>query len=337
MIRLGVIGCGYWGEKLLRVFSSLPNVEIAFVCDQQAQRQPWVAENYPSSIFTTDYSRLIESECDAVAIATPAASHYQIAKACLNAHKHVFVEKPLALSRVKAEQLVSLAEALDLQLLAGHIFEFDPAISTIRQIIRSGKLGQIYYVDSVRNNTGFLRRDVNIVWDLVIHDISILYKILGELPQRVSAVGSCHITQGNQNVCERCQVNMTMPTDIKASVQASWLEPFKTRQLRVIGSEKSLVLEPTKDPMIHIYDQSLKPQLVAAGVSGGDRPDGHYEVSYASAEPLQVEAKAFIESILSGKATNASNAINIIGILENIQTSLDGSGEWIAVDSAGER
>lgn len=331
MIRLGFVGCGYWGMKLLRVFSNLPEVKVLFVCDKHSQKKQWVSTSYPQSIFTTDYSRLLESECDAIVIATPAKSHYQLSEACLQARKHVFVEKPLALNRSKAMKLVSLADSHNLCLLVGHTFEFDPAIAAIEKIVQSGELGQIYYVDSLRNNWGMLRLDVNVIWDLVIHDISILHKVLGNLPQRVSAVGRCHITQENQNLCERCQVNMIFPTDIRASVQASWLEPLKTRQIRIIGSQKSLVFEPTKKHEINIYNQNIKIHSDEAGVEVQYRQNGHSVMQYSNFEPLQLQAKNFVESILNGKPTNALIAVNIVGVLDAMQTSLNREGKWIDV------
>lgn len=331
-LRLGIVGCGYWGTKLVRVFSNLQAVQISVICDRQWQRQRWVIEHYPQIQFMTDYRDLLTSTCEAVVIATPAESHYPIAAACLGAGKHVFVEKPLALCRSQAEQLTLLAQSQNLRLFVGHTFEFDPAIHRIQQIVQSGALGDIYYIDSTRSNLGLLRLDVNVLWDLLIHDVAVLYKILECLPIQVSAVGSCHVTRGKQNICERSQVHMVLPQGIQASAQASWLEPVKTRQLRIIGSQKALVFEPTKTQEIYLYESGINLDTIDEDFDIIYHHGNCHTLHYSDVEPLKIEAIAFINSIRNAETTNAQTAVEIISVLDAMQTSLDNAGKWIAVE-----
>ncbi len=332
-VHVGLIGCGYWGSKLLRVFNKLDTAEVNYVCDQIPQRQAWISENYPHVKFFTDYRDVLQSNCDAVIIATPAESHYAMARDSLAAGKHVFVEKPLALNQQSAEELRKSAELDGLKLFTGHTFEFDPAIRTIRRIVDSGELGRIFYVDSVRSNLGLLRLDVNIIWDLLIHDVSILLAIFGCLPVDVSAMGSSHITRGIQNICEFCQVNMLLPNSIRASAKASWLEPVKMRQLKIIGSRKSLVFAPTVANEVQIYDSGIELNTLEKTIGIHYRRGTYRSVQYSNAEPLTIEASAFIDSIIKAKMTNAQTAVEIIGVLDAMQSSLDKNGAWVQVNS----
>lgn len=331
-IRVGMIGCGYWGEKLARVFSDLQGVQVSAICDQCWHKQPWIVKQYPQTQFFVNYRDLLTGECDAVVIATPAESHYSIAKACLEAGKHVFVEKPLALCRLQAESLTELAQSKNLRLFVGHVFEFDPAIHQIQQVVKSGILGEIYYIDSTRSNLGLLRLDVNILWDLLIHDISVLHKILDELPTQVSAFGSCHVTRGKQNICESAQVHMVLPQGLRASARASWLEPVKSRQLKIIGSRKALLFDPTKAQAIYLYDSGIDLDMTDEGLNIAYRQGSYDTLRYPNVEPLKVEATTFVHSILNSETTNAQAAVEITQVLEAMQFSLENQGQWTSVD-----
>ena len=330
-IRLGIIGCGYWGAKLLRVFDSLEDVIVTHVCDQDNDKRQWIETNYPGVDFQANYQYLLSSDCDAIITATPAKSHYEIANQCLDVNKHVFVEKPVALNHQDANSLVTKAMRQNLSLFVGHIFEYDPSIAVIRNIIQSGELGDIYYFDSLRTNLGLLRLDVNVVWDLLVHDISILNAIFDTLPIKVSAIGSSHVTRESYKICESCQVNMQLPNGIRASAKASWLEPFKTRIIKVIGSQSSLVFDPSSSDEIHIYDSGIDMNLLGKSVNIQYRKEGIRVVSVPPYEPLTVEAQAFIDSILRAGSTNVQTAVEIVNVLEAIQTSLNHNGAWSAV------
>lgn len=303
------------------------------VCDQDNQKIEGIKTNYPEVHFHTNLQDLLSSNCDAVIIATPAESHYEIAIQCLDFNKHVFVEKPLALNCRDANRLVAKAAEKNLSLFVGHIFEFDPSINLIQKIVNSGELGDIYYFDSLRTNLGTLRLGANVIWDLLVHDISILNAIFDTLPIEVSAIGSSHVTRESHKICESCQVNMLLPNGIRASAKASWLEPFKTRMIKVIGSQSSLVYDPCSSDKIFIYDSGIDMILLGDDVQIEYRHEGIRGISVPPCEPLVVEAQAFIDSILQIRPTNMQTAVKIVNVLEAIQASLDQRGVWSMVVS----
>ncbi len=329
-VRVAVVGAGYWGPKLIRNFHDLPAVVVSAVCDLRQDRLDHIHRLYPDVAVTQDYAALLASEAQAIVVATPVASHYALARAALLAGKHVLVEKPLTASSTEAQSLIDLAEEKKRILMVGHTFEYNPAVIMLKDIIKSGKLGDIYYINAQRVNLGIFQQDINVLWDLAPHDLSILLFILGMEPLTVSARGAAYVQPGIHDVA---YLTVNFPNQIMAGIQVSWLDPCKIRRITVVGSQKMVVyddLEP--EEKIKIYDK------------GVDRPPysdtfEQFRLSYrygevtsprvANDEPLHLECAHFIECIREGKQPRSSGeaGLKIVRILEKAQLSLLNGGE----------
>jgi predicted dehydrogenase len=238
IIKIGVIGCGYWGPNLIRNFVENPSSKVVMVADLQKERLSKIESSYSHIMVTKDYKELYSQDLDAVVIATPPASHYSLAKECLEHGLHVLVEKPITLKSQNAEELIEISKKRGLVLMVGHTFEYNAAVFALKNLIDSGELGQIYYVDAARLNLGLFQRDLNVLWDLAPHDISIMLYILGRTPISVSAHGMPFVNEGIQDVV---YLNMVFPDDILAHIHVSWLDPCKVRRVTVVGSKKMVV------------------------------------------------------------------------------------------------
>jgi predicted dehydrogenase len=255
MIGIGVVGYGYWGPNLVRNLSDLPEAKLRWVCDLQTERLAGVRRRYPSVEITEDYQKLLDDpSVDAIAIATPVATHYAMAMRALKAGKHVFVEKPLASSTEEAERLVEEAARRGLVLAVDHTFIHTGAVRKMREIIQSS-LGDLYYYDSVRINLGLFQHDVNVIWDLAVHDLSIMDYLLPEKPVAVSATGMSHVPGEPENMA---YLTLHFPGRMIAHIHVNWLAPVKVRRTLVGGSDKMIVyddLEPSEK--IKVYDKGI--------------------------------------------------------------------------------
>lgn len=339
--RIGLIGLGYWGPNLARVIDGIEGVELAAICEADRKRLESWAARYPSARATDSVEELLaHPEIDAVVIATPADTHYEIALASMRARKHVLVEKPLARSTAEAEELISVAEAEGLVLMPGHVFLYNAGVRKIRDYIASGELGEVYYVYSQRLNLGQVRRDVNALWNFAPHDLSILAWWLGARPTRVVARGFSYIQPGIEDV-----VFMTLdyPGGIGANVHISWLDPHKVRLMTVVGSEKMAVYDDTSaDARILLYDKGVTRRLI-------DDPQpnaslGRYETfdqfqlllragdvlipKVDFKEPLQLEIEDFVKAIREGHPplSDAQTGLDVVRTLEAAQRSMEASG-----------
>jgi predicted dehydrogenase len=325
-IRLGVIGCGYWGPNLVRNFVELKDSDVVIAADLDSSRLAAVRTRYRGLITTTDYHDLFASKLDAVVVATPPTTHYRIARDCLEHGLHTLIEKPMTLNSHDAESLVELAAHKKLILMVGHTFEYNPAVRALKEIIDSGALGEIYYVDAVRVNLGLFQRQSNVIWDLAPHDVSILRYVLGAEPVEVSACGSAYILPG---VVDLAYIYLRFPNDVMAHLHVSWLNPNKVRQITVVGSDKMLVyddLEPLEK--IRIYDKGVD-KLPYTDTFGdfqlsyryGDITIPHINVT----EPLRIECQHFIDCIANGTRpqTSGYDGLQVVNILELAERSLD--------------
>jgi predicted dehydrogenase len=327
-IRLGVIGCGYWGPNLIRNFVEFPGSEVVAAADLDSSRLDTIKTRYNSIITTTHYPDLFDMHLDAVIVATPPATHYAIGRDCLEHGLHTLVEKPMTLNRLDAERLVDLAAQKGLILMVGHTFEYNAAVRTLRQIIASGTLGDIYYVDAIRVNLGLFQRHSNVIWDLAPHDISILRYILGAEPVQVSANGSAHILP---NVVDLAYINLEFPNNITAHVHVSWLNPSKVRQITVVGSQKMLVYDDV-EPLekIRIYDKGVDklPYTESFGDFQLSYRYGDITIPHINfTEPLRNECQHFVESIIHGTQPQSSGyvGLQVVKILEMAEQSLNGA------------
>ena len=333
MIRVGVIGYGYWWPNLVRNFMEAQGATVAAVCDLSAGRLAPLSTRYPTVRVTTDYRELLaDAHTDAILIATPVASHFELAMAALRAGKHVLVEKPLAANSEQALRLVEEAERRGLVLMVDHTFIYTGAVRKIRALIAQGALGEIYYYDSVRINLGLFQHDVNVVWDLAVHDLSIMDYVLPARPVAVSATGISHLPGQPENVA---YITLFFAGSLIAHVHVNWLSPVKVRRTLIGGSEKMIVyddLEPSEK--LKVYDK---------GVTVGQHPEDVYEllVSYRSGdmwaprfdttEALRTEAHHFVECVERGARpeTDGLEGLRIVRIMEAAEQSLRDRGRLV--------
>ena len=236
MVNIGIIGCGQWGFNHLRIFFQMPNCKVLICCDADTKRLEAIKKMYPHLKTTNNYKEILKrKDIQAVVVATPTATHYKIVKDCLVSHKDVFCEKPMSASPKETKELLGLSKRLKKILMIGYVFVFNPGIIELRNLIKSGKLGNIYYLCSARTNLGPIRNDVNVVWDLACHDVSILWFLLGKSPIEVTAKGGIFLQKGVDDVVF---ASLTYPGNILCNIHASWLEPRKIREIIVVGNLK---------------------------------------------------------------------------------------------------
>ncbi len=239
-IKVGVVGCGYWGPNLIRNFVENPSSEVVIAADFKEDRLSHIKTSYPQIMTTKNYKDLLSQNLDAVVIATPPATHYGLTKEFLENGLNVLVEKPITINSIHAEELIELSKKKDLVLMVGHTFEYNVAVHALKNLVDNGELGQVYYVDTARLNLGLYQRDLNVLWDLAPHDISILLYILNRLPISVCAHGMPFVLEGIQDVV---YMTLVFPDNILAHIHVSWLDPCKVRLITVVGSKKMVVYD----------------------------------------------------------------------------------------------
>ena len=329
-LTVGVIGCGYWGPNLIRNFYNLPNCNLKAVSDLNPDRLSHITSLYPGVEGVADADLLInDKEIDAVVVATPVRFHFPLAKAALLAGKHVLIEKPMASSAEECEELIAIAKREGLTLMVGHTFLYSEPVHRISEIINSGDIGDIRYINSQRLNLGLFQKDINVAWDLAPHDISIILHFLGESPAVVNCQGNAHVTPGIEDVTN---MSLSFGDQRFATIQSSWLEPRKVRQMTIVGTRRMIVyddLQPTEK--IRVYDVRV------------DRPPHydtfaefqysyHYGDSYIPhinhSEPLKVQCQHFLDCIRKGTRpmTCGERGLELVRILEASSQSLKASG-----------
>ena len=328
MIRLAIVGLGYWGPNLLRNFDQLRDCEVMFSCDLNDANLRRIKEQYPYVQITNDYDALVtNAHLDAIVIATSAVTHYGLAKKALLQNKHVFVEKPLTMNLEHAVELVELASRVDRKLMVGHLMEYHPAIEKLKEIIRSGELGEIYYLYSQRVNLGKIRKDENALWSFAPHDLSIIMYLLEMKPESVSARGQAYLQKGIEDVAF---VNLQFPKKIMAQIQLSWLDPHKIRKTTVVGSKKMAVFDDMEaTEMLKIYDKGVlnahfAPFGEAMSLRFGDINIPHIKMT----EPLKLECQHFLDCIKDNRTpkSDGHDGLRVVKVLQAAQESLDKSG-----------
>lgn len=335
MISVGLIGYGYWGPNLARNLHQLPECEFSACCDLDAGRLELVRRLYPHVRTTTNLEDLwADPDLQAVVVATPAHTHYAVARAALESGKHVLVEKPLTTDVREGERLIELAQERGLTLMVGHVFEYNPAVWKIKELLDAGELGQVYYAYSTRVNLGRLQKNLNALWSIAPHDISILIYLLGSVPEEVSARGGTYLDAGIEDVVF---VHLQFPGGIVAHVHASWLDPCKVRRMTLVGSKKMVLYDDVdSEGKIRVYDKGVL--RVGNGPIFGEF---HYKVHSGdiwvprieASEPLRNECAHFIECVAEGKQprTDGRNGLRVVRVLEAAQRSLQRRGEPVAL------
>lgn len=347
--QIALVGLGYWGPNLARNLASLRGAELHTLCDLNAERLSHFGRHYPETRTTADYSVVLNTpEIDGVVIATPVHTHFDLAKAALQAGKHVMVEKPLAQTSAQCRELIALAESSKLTLMAGHVFIYNSAVRKVKEYIDSGLLGQVYYIYSQRLNLGIIRQDVNALWNFGPHDLSIINYWLGTPPLHVIAHGYSYIQPGIEDV-----VFMTLdyPGDVGANVHISWLDPHKVRRMTIVGSEKMVVYDDVSaDARIMIYDKGVTKKALSLRASNANGTSlgrfesfGEFQLLLRAGdilipklefeEPLKLECQHFLECIRTGKPplTDGYEGLRVVEALEAAQRSLTANGIGVAV------
>ncbi|MGH8902977.1 MAG: Gfo/Idh/MocA family protein [Egibacteraceae bacterium] len=324
-MRVGVVGCGYWGAKHVRVLQSLADVEQVALIDPREAARATLGKAFPALLSFGSLDEAL-THVDALVIASPPNTHAVLGLRALQAGKHVLIEKPFTTNVKDAHALVKTAEATGMTLMAGHTFEYNPAVWYLREMVASGELGDIYYIDTARLNLGVYQQDVNVIWDLAPHDVSIINYILQSAPQRVHAWGGLNAHSFLEDVAylrlEYSQI------DVAAQVHVSWLDPCKVRRVTVVGSKKMAVYNDlTTDEPVRIYDKGVAP--VAKGAALTDPPMSYRYGAIVSPfiqseEPLRIEDQHFVECALEGRTpnTNGVSGLAVVKVLEAATAAL---------------
>jgi predicted dehydrogenase len=324
-VRLGIAGLGYWGPNLARNFTAIPGCELAWCCDSsEAARARW-ATAFPGARFTADLDDLLaDPALDAIALATPVPTHAEFAERVLAAGKHCFVEKPLAQSVAAAERVVDAAEAAGRVLMVGHLLEYHPGVTKLKEIADSGELGDIHYIYSHRLNLGKLRADENALWSLGAHDVSVVLHLADEEPSEVEARGESYMRPGIEDVVF---CFLRFPSGRAAHLHLSWLDPHKERRFTVVGSRRMATFDDMElERKVTVYDKGFDWDAGSYGeyiTRSGDI----WSPRVSNREPLRIECEHFVECLREGRApiSDGRKGVRVVRVLEALQARLDAS------------
>ena len=341
MLNLAIIGCGYWGQNLVRSFHQIGDCRIWAVCDKSPERRISIEERYPGIPTVQDYRAVLaDPGVDAVVIALPAADHYRAALEALESGKHVFVEKPLALRTEQGADLVEKAAAKGLVLFVGHTYLYNECVQRVKTYIDSGDLGRIYYIYSQRLNLGLVRRDVNVMWNLAPHDVSIALYWLGEMPERASARGISFLQEGVEDVVF---THLEFSGGRTVHIHTSWLDPNKVRKMTLVGSKKMVVYDDVSaDAKIQIYDKGISRKTIDTSL-GEYREFGQFQLIHRAGdlvipqvtftEPLRKECLHFVDCLTTGcrPMTSGEEGLQVVRVLAAAERSLREGGASVPV------
>jgi predicted dehydrogenase len=321
-VRVGVVGLGYWGPNLARNFDRLAESELAWICDADDERRARAAAAFPTARATGDLDDLLADETlDAVVVATGVPTHADLAERVLDAGKHCFVEKPLAVSVADAERVVAAAERAGRVLMVGHLLEYHPGVELLKRLVDDGELGDVRYIYSNRLNLGQLRKDENALWSLGAHDVSVLLRLAGEEPYECSAVGESYMRPGVEDVVF-CYLRF--PSGLAAHMHLSWLDPHKERRFTVVGSSKMATFDDTDlERKITVYDKGFDENYSSYGeyiARSGDI----FSPRVPNEEPLRIECRHFAECVREGREPRSGPraGLAVVRVLEELQRSL---------------
>jgi predicted dehydrogenase len=337
-LRIGVAGLGYWGPNLARNFSALPGCELAWCCDTSEAARAREAARFPGARFTDRLEDLLaDPDLDAVAVATPVPSHAELAVRVLEAGKHCFVEKPLAQAVADAERVVAAAKDSGRVLMVGHLLEYHPGIRKLKDLTRSGELGErIYYIYGNRLNLGKLRADENALWSLGAHDVSVVLHLAEEEPSEAMAHGESYVREGVQDVVF---CFLRFPSGLSAHLHLSWLDPHKERRFTVVGSRRMATFDDmAMEGKLTVYDKGFDEDADSYG-EYITRAGGSFAPPVPNTEPLRLECEHFLECIRKGRRPRSDGAsgLRVVRVLAELQRSLDAETAGAAVPELGPR
>lgn len=334
-IGVAIIGSGYWGVNYVRTLGELPDVKSIVVCEKRLDRLQEIGHKFPKVGLTTEIDEALEErDVKAVVVCTPATTHYEVARRCLAAGKHVLVEKPITTRSIDAEELIGISEEQGVTLMVGHTFIHNPAIARLKAYLEHGDVGRPYYIYSRRTNMGPIRQDVNALWDLAPHDVSIFNYLLSSVPEWVSAVGARVLGNSHEDVGF---VSLGYPNGMVGHIHVSWADPFKVREIVVVGSDKRIVFDDLNAlERVKVFEKGVRttPEASSYGehqiqMRDGDIFSPRIEVS----EPLKNQIAHFMECVIQGKRpiTSAWDGLNVVRVMEAIDRSIEQNGAPIEV------
>jgi predicted dehydrogenase len=336
VVRFGVIGYGYWGPNVVRNLNQLEKAEVQAVCDLSAAARQRIQKVYPQLDVTSNPTELVSSsEIDAIAVVTPVWTHYELAKAALENGKHVFVEKPFTSNGAQAEELIGLAASKNLKIMVDHTFLFTGAVRKIKQVLQDGTLGKLYYYDSTRVNLGLFQHDVNVIWDLAPHDLSIIDHLICETPEAVVATGQTHLN-GHEDVAF---ITIYFPNNVIAHINVNWLSPVKVRTTLIGGEKKMLVWNDLEvDEKIKIYDKGVNvtSQEGLYKLLVNYRSGDMWAPQVEQLEALRAELTYFVRCIMQDETpfNDGAAGLRVVKILEAANDSLRKRGALVYLNSS---
>jgi predicted dehydrogenase len=335
-VRVGVIGYGYWGPNLVRNFANTEGAKVVSVADLDPKKLAMVGRRHPDISTTIDAGDLLaDNGIDAIIIATPVRTHYELALSAIRAGKHILVEKPLAETSEQAEKLIEEARRRNLVLMVDHTFLYTPAVQKIRQLVREGVLGDIYYYNSLRASLGLFQDDVNVIWDLAVHDMAIIQYLFEEAPVAVSATAACHVPGTPENIAH---ITLFFQSSCIAQISVNWLSPVKVRQT-IIGGSRRMIMYDDSEPTekIKVYDKGIvvngsleKAHELRIGYRAGDM----WAPNLSTKEALQAETEHFVACIRDEAVpiSSGSTGLEVVKILEATSRSIAARGVPIALE-----
>lgn len=326
MVNIAIVGCGYWGPNLIRTFGKLDQCKVTMCCDLDQARLRDAEKLAPGAVMTTSYEEVLNSKnVDAVALATPVRTHLALGKTALQRGKHLLVEKPLAVTPDQCQEMIEQARKNNLVLMVGHTFLYSPALIKVKELATPDLLGDILHIHSQRLNLGRVQTDINALWSLAPHDVSIALHLLEQMPDEVSASGTSVVTKGIEDIVS---VQLTFSGGASASIHVSWLDPEKVRKLKVIGSKRMIVYDDMSDEeKVKVYDKSANVVASKANPAQTQVELRSGEVSVhkvAASEPLANECAHFIQCIQEGKRplSDGENGLKVVRVLDAANQSL---------------
>lgn len=334
-IRVAIVGCGYWGQNLLRNFSDVDDAQVTIACDFDPRALTRVARRYPTIEVSHNYKDVLnDPRIDAVVLATPVSTHYQFARQALQAGKHVLVEKPLAQSSHQVEDLIEIADQNHKTLMVDHTFLFNGAVRRMKAVVASGEIGELLYFDSVRINLGLVQTDINVLWDLGPHDFSIMDYLCDREPIAISATGVKHLDTPYENIA---YVTVQFEGNLIAHFHLNWLAPVKVRRTLVGGSRKMIVYDDMESSeKVKVYDKGIvqnhdpeRRERILTGYRSGDMLAPQLETT----EALRLMAREFVDSILQARAplSDGHAGYRVVRLLEAAQKSIEANGRFVSL------